>query len=90
MCDILSELSPGDHGLLAVVLNWQCNSTDEFCNRLGPFQTSGQATTTTDRMLTGFAIAMQDLRCEAGRDPGGKPAARVSAVLRAVSPWEDQ
>ncbi|KAF0908407.1 hypothetical protein E2562_025077 [Oryza meyeriana var. granulata] len=89
-CDILGELSPGDHGVLAVVPNWQCNSTDEFCSRLGPFQTGGPATNTTDRMLTGFAIAMQDLRCEPGRDPGGKPAARVSAVFPAVSPWEDQ
>uniref|UniRef100_A0A0E0LMN1 RING-type E3 ubiquitin transferase n=1 Tax=Oryza punctata TaxID=4537 RepID=A0A0E0LMN1_ORYPU len=91
-CDILTEFSPGDHGVLAVVPNWQCNSNDEFCSRVGPFQTSGGATTTTDRMLTGFAIAMQDLRCEPASDPhgGSKPAARVSAVFRAVSPWEDQ
>ncbi|EEC82330.1 hypothetical protein OsI_26620 [Oryza sativa Indica Group] len=87
-CDILTELSPGDHGVLAVVPNWNCNSTDEFCSRLGPFQTGGGATNTTDRMLTGFAIAMQDLRCEP--HGGEKPAARVSAVFRAVSPWEDQ
>lgn len=89
-CDILYEFSPHDHGVLAVVPNWKCNSIDEFCSRLGPFETGGRATNTTDRAFTGFGIAMQDVRCEPTSELDGKAAARVSAVFRAVSPWEDQ
>ncbi|XBH89348.1 hypothetical protein VPH35_081271 [Triticum aestivum] len=80
-CDILRA---NEHGVLAVVPNWNCDSTDEFCGRLGPF------VNTTDRAFTGFAIVMQGVRCEPTSGLDGKAAVLVSAVFRAMPPWEDQ
>ena len=80
-CDILRA---NEHGVLAVVPNWNCDSTDEFCGRLGPF------VNTTDRAFTGFAIMMQGVRCEPTSGLDGKAAVLVSAVFRAMPPWEDQ
>ncbi|KAL6657705.1 hypothetical protein ACP70R_005485 [Stipagrostis hirtigluma subsp. patula] len=62
-------------------LDWRCNSTDEFCSRLGPFDTAA----TTGRAFTRSAIAVQDTRCE---PMGDAAAARVSAVFRAMTPSE--
>ncbi|XBH89346.1 hypothetical protein VPH35_081269 [Triticum aestivum] len=80
-CDILRA---NEHGVLAVVPNWNCDSTDEFCGRLGPF------VNTTDRAFTGFAIVMQGVRCEPTSGLDGKADVLVSAVFRAMPPWEDQ
>ncbi|XP_037471823.1 uncharacterized protein LOC119346752, partial [Triticum dicoccoides] len=80
-CDILRA---NEHGVLAVVPNWNCDSTDEFCGRLGPF------VNTTDRAFTGFAIVMQGVRCEPTSGLDGKAAVLVSAVFHAMPPWEDQ
>ncbi|KAL6657706.1 hypothetical protein ACP70R_005486 [Stipagrostis hirtigluma subsp. patula] len=81
-CDILDQFTPYDHEVLDVVPDWRCNSTDEFCSRLGPFETAA-----TGRAFTRSAIAVQDFRCE---PTGDAAAARVLAVFRAVPPSEHQ
>ncbi|TVU21544.1 hypothetical protein EJB05_31185, partial [Eragrostis curvula] len=85
-CGILDRFTSED--VLAVVPNWRCNSTsdDAFCRRLGPFE-ADKATDATDGAFTNVSVVMQDVRCEP-RDAGS--AARVSAVFRAVPPWEHQ
>ncbi|KAL6626852.1 hypothetical protein ACP70R_030578 [Stipagrostis hirtigluma subsp. patula] len=84
-CGILDRFTSED--VLAVVPNWGCNSTGALCRRLGPFETD-KAIDATDGAFTGVSIVMQDVRCDARDAPGGESTARVSAVFRAVPPWE--
>jgi hypothetical protein len=84
-CGILDRFTSED--LLAVVPNWRCNGTDATCRRLGPFETD-EAVDATDGAFTGVSVVMQDVRCEPRNAPGGESSARVSAVFRAVAPWE--
>lgn len=86
-CGLLDQFIFGE--VLDVVPNWNCNSTDEFCSRLGPFASERDI----EAMDGGFAnvgIMMQDIRCEpsAGRD--NVSLSRVSAVFRAIPPWENR
>jgi Protein of unknown function (DUF2921) len=77
--------------LLYVVPNWNCNTNDAYCQKLGPFRTD-RATDGTDGGFSGVAITMQDVRCEP-RDPvtrGSYGSARVSAVFRVVLPGVTQ
>jgi hypothetical protein len=84
-CGILDRFTSED--VLAVVPNWRCNSTDAVCRRLGPFETD-KAIDATDGAFTDVSIVMQDVRCEPRNAPSGESSARVSAVFRAVPPWE--
>lgn len=84
-CGILDRFTSED--VLAVVPNWRCNSTDALCRRLGPFETD-KAIDATDGAFTDVSIVMQDVRCEPRNAPSGESTARVSAVFRAVPPWE--
>ncbi|KAG8045862.1 hypothetical protein GUJ93_ZPchr0008g12692 [Zizania palustris] len=84
-CGILDRFSSED--LLAVVPNWKCNTTDALCRRLGPFETD-KAVDATDGGFTDVSIVMQEVRCELRTAPNGESSARVSAVFRAVPPWE--
>ncbi|RLM81023.1 hypothetical protein C2845_PM12G08210 [Panicum miliaceum] len=86
-CKILDKFTSYEYVLLAVVPNWNCSSTDEFCGRAGPFDASGRAANTA---FTRAAVTVQDLRCEPACAADGTAAAKVSAVLRFVAPWEDQ
>ncbi|RLN09258.1 hypothetical protein C2845_PM11G19320 [Panicum miliaceum] len=87
-CEILDKFtSHEDYVLLPVVPNWNCSSTDEFCGRAGPFDASGRA---ASMAFTRAAVMVQDLRCEPACAADGTAAAKVSAVLRFVAPWEDQ
>ncbi|KAF0920422.1 hypothetical protein E2562_034869 [Oryza meyeriana var. granulata] len=83
-CGILDRFTSED--VLAVVPNWRCNTTDALCRRLGPFETD-KAVDATDGGFTGVSIVMQEVRCEPRTD-NGEISARVSAVFRAVPPWE--
>ncbi|KAJ1282329.1 hypothetical protein BS78_03G043400 [Paspalum vaginatum] len=84
-CGILDRFTSED--MLTVVPNWGCNSTDAVCRRLGPFETD-KAIDATDGAFTDVSIVMQDVRCEPRNAPDGESSARVSAVFRAVPPWE--
>ncbi|XP_062208350.1 uncharacterized protein LOC133909818 [Phragmites australis] len=84
-CGILDRFTSED--ILAVVPNWRCNSTDALCRRLGPFETD-KAIDATDGVFTDVSILMQDVRCEPTNALNGVSSARVSAVFRAVPPWE--
>ncbi|RLN21920.1 uncharacterized protein C2845_PM07G36330 [Panicum miliaceum] len=84
-CGILDRFTSED--LLTVVPNWRCNATDATCRRLGPFETD-KAVDATDGAFTDVSIVMQDVRCEPRNAPDGESSARVSAVFRAVPPWE--
>ncbi|KAL6855981.1 hypothetical protein ACP4OV_018783 [Aristida adscensionis] len=75
-CDFLEQFTRNDNDVLDVVPDGGCNSTDEFCSRLGPFETAAAA------------VAVQDLRCEPTGGAAAAAAARVSAVFRPVGPWE--
>jgi hypothetical protein len=81
-CSILDRFTEED--VLAVVPNCRCNATDDVaCRRLGPFAADA-AVEATDGAFTNVSVVMQDVRCE----PKGQGSAWVSAVFRAVPPWE--
>nr|CAB3476053.1 unnamed protein product [Digitaria exilis] len=86
-CGILDRFTSED--VLAVVPNWGCNSTDTTCKRLGPFETD-KSIEVTDGVFTDVGVVMQDVRCEQRnvQNAGGESTARVSAVFRAVPPWQ--
>ncbi|XP_024317227.1 uncharacterized protein LOC104584270 [Brachypodium distachyon] len=87
ICDILRD---NENTALSVVPNWECDSTDEFfCGQLGPFTAGDNVMSSLDRaFLKDFVLMMQGLRCEQTTGLDGKGAALVSAVFRAVPPWE--
>lgn len=93
-CDILGQFTSHDHGLLSVVPNWNCSSTDElFCSRPGPFEAGGGGDRVRSKAFTCSAVTVQDLQCAQARGSGmdgTPPAAKVAAVFRFVTPWEDQ
>ncbi|KAL6848020.1 hypothetical protein ACP4OV_022148 [Aristida adscensionis] len=84
-CGILDRFTSED--VFAVVPNRGCNATGALCRRFGPFE-ADKATDATDGAFAGVSIVMQDVRCEPANTQGGESSARVSAVLRAVPPWE--
>ncbi|RCV04660.1 hypothetical protein SETIT_1G018400v2 [Setaria italica] len=86
-CDILDEFTSFDYVLLPLVPNWNCNSTEAFCSRPGPFDAGARA---ASMAFTRAAVTVQDLRCEPGCGADGTAAAKVSAVFRFVAPWEDE
>jgi hypothetical protein len=84
VCGILDLFTSED--VFAVVPNWKCNSTDALCRRFGPFETD-KSIDATDGGFKDVGIVMQDIRCNPSAGAGEKTA-RVSAVFRAVPPWE--
>ncbi|KAL5729461.1 hypothetical protein ACHQM5_002408 [Ranunculus cassubicifolius] len=71
-----------------VVPNWNCNGTDEYCSKLGPFD-SGKVIEASDGGFKNVKLIIQDVRCEP-RFGAGNSSARVSSVFRVVSPLENQ
>ncbi|XP_020089279.1 uncharacterized protein LOC109710895 [Ananas comosus] len=86
-CGILNRFVSGE--ILNVVPNWNCNSTDDYCSKLGPFETNKEIRA-TDGGFANVGIIMQDVRCEPLIDQNNASSAKVSAVFRAVPPWENQ
>lgn len=86
-CGVLDQFISGE--VLDVVPNWHCNSTDEYCSKLGPFA-SEKDIRATHGGFANVGIMMQDVRCE--RSVGFKDVslAKVSAVFRVIPPWEDR
>ncbi|KAI6671955.1 hypothetical protein NL676_006840 [Syzygium grande] len=84
-CRILEE-SIGQ--AFTVVPNWKCNSTDDFCSRLGPF-TVDEEIRASDGSFKDVKLYIQDIKCEQ-TSVQETSSARVAAVFRAVSPLENQ
>lgn len=84
-CRILEE-SGGQ--AFTIVPNWRCNSTDDFCSRLGPFAVDKEIRA-SDGSFKGVKLYMQDIKCKQ-TSAQGMSSARVAAVFRAVSPAENQ
>lgn len=90
LCNVLHRYAYGN--VITVLPIWQCNSTatDASCRSLGPFEMDRAADAD---LLAGVGIVMQDIRCE--QQQQGYDMARtagtvmLSAVFRAMSPWED-
>lgn len=86
-CEILDRFVSGQ--ILNVVPNWNCNSTDVYCSKLGPFA-SERDIRATDGGFTNVGLMMQDIRCETRIEKDNVSSARVSAVFRTIPPWENQ
>ena len=86
-CEILEEVTREQP--LAVVPNWKCNGTDDFCSKLGPFL-SDKEIKLTDGGFQDVKLYMQDVICEQSTTNSNTASARVSTVFRAVSPSENQ
>lgn len=89
LCSTLLQLTSGQ--ILDVVPNWQCNGTDEFCSKLGPFMRDDKIQR-TDGSFNNTKLIVQDVRCV---DPSDSSAAKsgitnVSAVFRIVPPSQSQ
>lgn len=85
-CGILGQFASGK--VLNIVPNWNCNSTDEYCRKLGPFVTE-MAINATDGGFANVGLMMQDIRCEPRIDKNNMSLARVFTVFRVIPPWED-
>ncbi|CAL4888850.1 unnamed protein product [Urochloa decumbens] len=90
LCDIVHQSAPG-HQAMEVIPNWDCKGTDEFCSRVGPFNTTTRAAALQqDMAFSRSGIAVQGLECVPAPSVDGTAAARVAAVFRYVPPWEHQ
>ncbi|KAL4559956.1 hypothetical protein LXL04_032102 [Taraxacum kok-saghyz] len=86
-CFILERFTGQDP--LTVVPNWKCNGTDEFCGKLGPFDSDSRIKA-TNGSFKDVRLALQDVRCEETVSKGQKSKfTKVAAVIRVVSPFED-
>lgn len=65
-----------------VVPHWQCNGTDEFCGKFGPFASDKQIKA-TDGGFKDVRILVQNIICATKKTPDNGVMARVSAVFRA-------
>lgn len=74
---------------ITVVPNWKCSGTDAFCAKLGPF-VSNQEINATDGGFKDVKLVLQDIRCKKGDLDDNVDFSRVSAVFRAVPPFENQ
>ncbi|XP_008792134.2 uncharacterized protein LOC103708819 [Phoenix dactylifera] len=86
-CGVLDQFITGE--VLDVVPNWNCNSTDEYCSKLGPFA-SEREIKATDGGFANVGIMMQDIRCDPRTGRDNVSLAKVSAVFRAIPPWENR
>ncbi|CAK9310437.1 unnamed protein product [Citrullus colocynthis] len=85
-CRVLQEMTREQ--AFTILPNWRCNSTDEFCRKLGPFQ-SDKVINSTDGGFKDVKLYMQDVKCKLQGSSQNGISASVSAVFRAVSPSED-
>ncbi|KAL6996538.1 hypothetical protein U1Q18_006672 [Sarracenia purpurea var. burkii] len=86
-CLILERFTHGE--AITVVPNWRCNGTDDFCSKLGPF-VSDKEIKATDGGFKDVKLVMQDFRCEKRTFRDNAGFSRISAVFRAVPPFENQ
>ncbi|KAJ0985637.1 hypothetical protein J5N97_003993 [Dioscorea zingiberensis] len=86
LCELLDRFINGQN--FNIVPNWNCNSTDEYCRKLGPFATEKEIKA-TDGGFNNVRLVMQDVRCEPRMERHNKTSAKVSAVFRVISPWEN-
>ncbi|KAI3802683.1 hypothetical protein L1987_30824 [Smallanthus sonchifolius] len=86
-CVILERFTGQDP--LTVVPNWKCNGTDDFCSKLGPFE-SDDSIKSTNGSFKGVRLSFQDVRCEESSVKGklGKYT-KVAGLIRVVPPFED-
>ncbi|XP_059640133.1 uncharacterized protein LOC132282458 [Cornus florida] len=82
-CSILERVNSNGNGM-TIMPNWRCNSTDDFCSKLGPFM-SDKEINATDGGFKDVKLVLQDARCEEEtlKNDG---LVRVSAVFRVVPP----
>lgn len=74
---------------LTILPNWKCNGTADFCSKLGPF-VSDKEINATDGSFKNVKLVLQDVRCENLTSKDNAGFMRVSSVLRAVPPSENQ
>lgn len=86
-CVILDRFTHGE--TFTIVPNWRCNGMDDFCSKLGPFM-SGKGIKATDGSFKNVRLALQDVRCKKITPQDNGVSNRVSAVFRAVPPFENQ
>ncbi|KAL9156728.1 hypothetical protein ABFS82_09G097100 [Erythranthe guttata] len=82
-CEVLERFSRREQ--FTVLPNFNCNGTDEFCRKLGPFL-SGKEIESTNGGFKNVKLVFQDVRCENITTS----KTRVSSVFRAVPPSEEQ
>ncbi|XP_010545798.1 PREDICTED: uncharacterized protein LOC104818053 isoform X2 [Tarenaya hassleriana] len=86
-CSLLERVS---NGVLTIVPNWKCNSTDEYCGKLGPFP-SDEEIRSTNGSFKDVKLYMQGVHCqETAARSQADFLTRVSAVFRAVHPTENE
>ncbi|GJU36462.1 nucleolar protein [Tanacetum coccineum] len=61
-CLILERFTGQDFPL-TVVPNWKCNGANEYCSKLGPFDTD-TSIKATNGSFKGVRLSLQDVRCE--------------------------
>eukprot|EP01018_Ginkgo_biloba_P004091 Gb_23466 [translate_table: standard] len=88
-CATIMQLMAGQ--LMNVVPNWQCNGTDDYCSKLGPFINNAEVQV-TDGGFNNTRLIVQDVRCV---DPnissnGNMSIANISAIFRAVPPSQSE
>nr|GEW14880.1 nucleolar protein [Tanacetum cinerariifolium] len=92
-CLVLERFTGQDFPL-TVVPNWKCNGTNEYCSKLGPFDTD-TSIKATNGSFKGVRLSLQDVRCEEtsltgkNKNNGGSKFTKVAAVIRVVPPSED-
>lgn len=89
LCSTLMQLTSGQ--ILDVVPNWQCNGTNDFCSKLGPFMMDDEVQR-TNGSFKNTKLIVQDVRCI---DPSDSSVVKssitnVSAVFRTVPPSHSQ
>lgn len=88
-CEILGQITGEGAGPFTIVPNWRCNSTDDFCSKLGPF-VSDKEIKATDGSFKGVELFMQNVKCKQMPARGNVTSANVAAFFRAVPPMENQ
>ncbi|KAL5823086.1 hypothetical protein ACOSQ4_020986 [Xanthoceras sorbifolium] len=86
-CEVLVQIT--NEGAFTVVPNWKCNSTDNFCSKLGPFG-SNKEIDGTDGGFKDVKIVMQNVKCEQPHGRGNASSVKVAAVFRVATPSENQ
>ncbi|ERM97083.1 hypothetical protein AMTRI_Chr05g63980 [Amborella trichopoda] len=82
-CGILERFSSGE--TFKIVPNWNCNVTDEYCSKLGPFDSAADIKA-TDGAFNNVKLVIRDIRCEPRFNSS---SARIASVFRAITPSED-
>ncbi|KAG0461508.1 hypothetical protein HPP92_021805 [Vanilla planifolia] len=85
-CELLDRFVSGE--VLSVVPNWNCNFTDEYCSKLGPFESNWDIKA-SDGSFANVGLMMQDVRCEHIINSNNSYYARVSAIFRAFPRLEN-